>query len=359
MPTNNNIVDIFAPVSGSFVLAATMTGIYYPSGPLNTIIDWESQSAYKIKMNAPAFLPIIGPPEINKTLTMQAGWSLIPVICNYPLDAANTLEPLDLEVAKDVAGTGVLWPGMGINTLDNLDPGMAYYVLLNSGGSITFPANSDKAVVIDPTVIKLPKNPWNELRLSSFSHLIAIMFEGMQDIRPDDIIGVFSPDNNCYGVTEIGDLGQNPLITAYSDDMTTDEKDGFINGEAFSFRLYRPESQETINLEVRFDPELSEQEYFANEGLSAISSIKAGTTGIINGLVKDISIYPNPSQGIFTIEGYDKIIKIRIFNTFGDEIYTRELNLPSKVNLSFYSKGVYFVKIETDNKTYFEKLVIN
>ena len=277
MPANNNIVDVFDQVSGSFVIATTLTDVYYPSGPINTIIYWESQSAYRVKMDAPVSLQIIGPVEANKTLTLPSGWSLIPVICNYPLDAETTLAPLDLEVAKDVVGTGVLWPDMEINTLGNLYPGTAYYILLNSGGTIAFPSNSDQVVVVDPIVIELPENPWTKKILSSPTHLISIRNNGLHNIVAGDIIGVFSPDNNCYGVVTISGKGKNSLITVYSDDMSTVEKDGFLPGEQFSFKLYRPGTHEIFDLQVRFEGK-PYQGYFAKDGLSVVSRLWQSAT---------------------------------------------------------------------------------
>ena len=143
MPVHNSIIDVFDPIVGSLVIAKTETGVYFPTGLENTIGEWESQSAYKVKMDAPATLQIIGVLEANKTLALSAGWNLIPVICDYPMDAASILGTLDLELVKDVAGKGVYWPDLNINTLGNLEPGKAYYILLNTGGSITFPANAE------------------------------------------------------------------------------------------------------------------------------------------------------------------------------------------------------------------------
>lgn len=143
MPANPDIVQIFDPVSGSFVIATTLSDIYYPSESLNTIIVWESQSAYLVKMNAPATIQIIGYPESNKTVSLSAGWNLMPVICDYPVEAASLFSPVDLKVAKEVVGTQVFWPDLDINTIGDLQPGTAYYVLLNADGTVTFPANSD------------------------------------------------------------------------------------------------------------------------------------------------------------------------------------------------------------------------
>nr|NQU92466.1 S8 family serine peptidase [Bacteroidota bacterium] len=361
MPANNDITDIFSPVSGNFVIAATMNEIYYPAGPVNTIIDWESQSAYKLKMSASASLTIIGNEETNKTLALPDGWSLMPVICNYPVDAATTLAPLDLVVAKDVAGTGVLWPGMGINTLGNLNPGMAYYTLLNAGGSITFPPNSGKDVVVEPTMVKMPENPWNEIQISSSSHLIAIIAEGIEDIVIGDIIGVFSPDNWCYGITEIEDLEQNALITAYADDMTTSEKDGFTEGESFYLKSYRPETGQVYDLEAQFIPDMPNGVFFANEGLSAISQLKLSSNGVGGQASSGISIYPNPTNGIVWITGIQGYHEVTLMNNTGMILLTRENYEQDEtcIDMSSFSSGVYQVRLTGEKSTIIRKVIKN
>jgi hypothetical protein len=360
MPANNAIEDVFDPVIDDFIIAQTMTAIYYPAGPINTIIDWESQSAYKLKMDAAASLPVIGIEETNKTLALSSGWGLIPVICNHPVDAATTLAPLDLEIAKDVAGTGVLWPDMSINTLGNLNPGFAYYVLLNSAGTVTYPANSDVAVIVDPTTVKLPENPWNEINISSSSHLIAVVADGMEEILPGDVIGVFSQDGNCYGVAEVDNPNQNLVISVYANDMTTAEKDGFDTGEAFSLRLYSAATNEEYDLEVVYDQNMPNGMFFENEGLSAISQLKLSSSGIA-GQSSGISIYPNPTNDIVWLSGVKGFDEIAIINGTGKVLYMQPISEQDKISIdmSAFSNGIYQLKLTGANSTVIRKVIKN
>ncbi len=82
---------------------------------------------------------------------------------------------------------------------------------------------------------------------------------------------------------------------------------------------------------------------------------------------KNIIIYPNPSKGVFNIEVYpetqEKII-INIFNTTGTLIYneTRDATdgiIKSEVDLSSFSKGLYFIKITGTETNYCNKLIVN
>jgi len=361
MPADNDIVEVFDPVSGSFIIAATMTDFYYPAGPVNTIIDWESQSAYKLKMGAAATLPIIGTDETNKTLTLSSGWSLIPVICNYPVDAASTLSTLDLEIAKDVAGPGVLWPDMSINTLGMLTPGMAYYVLLNSGDSFTYPPNSAESTPAEPVSHKLPDHPWNSFEISSSSHIIAIVAQGMVDILPGDVIGAFAPDGFCYGVAEIGELEKNAVISVFADDATTDKKDGFDAGEPFSLKLYNPESGEEYDLEVLYDQNMPNGMLFENEGLSAVSQLKISGTGISGNTSSAISIYPNPTNDLVWVTGVKGFDELVIVNSTGRIMFTQFIEAQDKlsIDMSAFSNGIYQLKLTGSSSTVIRKIIKN
>jgi len=362
MPANDDIEDVFAPVSGDFVIATTMTGIYYPAGPVNTIFDWDSQSTYKIKMDAAATLPIIGDAETNKTLNLAAGWSLIPVIVDLPVDAATTLNPpLDLQIAKEVAGTGVLWPALGINTLGNLMPGKAYFVNLNSAGTFTYPFNSGKTSQVEPSTVDNINHPWNKFYPSPTSHLIAIIADGMEDIHQGDVIGVFAPDGSCYGVTEVGTGGQNTVISVFADDETTEEKSGFKSGEVFSLKLYSHNSGEEYDLEASYDQDMPNGMFFENEGLSVISQLKISGTSINGNMSTGISIYPNPTNDIVWISGVKNCKEFAIINSTGKTLLQGSSNDQDKISIdmSAFNNGIYQLKLTGDKSTTIRKIIKN
>lgn len=75
-----------------------------------------------------------------------------------------------------------------------------------------------------------------------------------------------------------------------------------------------------------------------------------------------INISPNPSNGIFNIDFFDNSyenISIFVFNSMGDLILRDNIGgQKSTIDLSKYSKGVYFVKIQCNKKTLIQKIVI-
>lgn len=70
-------------------------------------------------------------------------------------------------------------------------------------------------------------------------------------------------------------------------------------------------------------------------------------------------VTPNPSTGKFHIT-FDapKINNVKVLNAAGLVIYSSN-TLNSEIDLSSHSKGVYFLKIETDDKMYIKKLIVN
>jgi hypothetical protein len=141
MPSETDIATLLSDIYPELVVLQTMSEIYYPAGGVNTIQTWNSQSAYKIKVVEEVTLTIVGLPEQNKTLQLNEGWNLIPVISDEPVDVLTLFSEVsdNVIVIKSIAGVDVYWPEYDINTLINLLPGRAYFVKMSAPGSVTFP----------------------------------------------------------------------------------------------------------------------------------------------------------------------------------------------------------------------------
>ncbi len=359
MPVNNAIEDVFAPVLPDFIIAQTMTNMYYPAGPVNTIGDWLSQSAYKVKMSNAATLPVIGNEESNKVFSLSAGWNLVPVITNTPVNPVTLFGGTSLTIAKDVAGTGVYWPAFSINTLGNLIPGRAYYALLGSIGSITFPANSKDTWTGHYQEVKFPVTPWNEVKVSASSHIIVIEAEALNLLQPGDVIGAFSQNGECFGLTEIVNTSENALITAFANDVLTSTKDGFDEMEWMQYRLYRPNTDEVFDVGVEYNQQLPQTGYFSAEGLSAIRLLKLTATGTSGDIASGITIYPNPTDGSILISGISDFTQIDVVGTLGAFIQTLHTGGESSVNidLSGLQPGVYQIKLTGERGTLVKRVV--
>ena len=90
------------------------------------------------------------------------------------------------------------------------------------------------------------------------------------------------------------------------------------------------------------------------------------TVDILTGIFSDNShgyyIYPNPSKGLFNLTGFFQAVRLQITDITGKTIYTSalsDLHSERQIDLSNQPKGIYFIKIETENGTLTEKLIIH
>ena len=74
-----------------------------------------------------------------------------------------------------------------------------------------------------------------------------------------------------------------------------------------------------------------------------------------------ISVYPNPSNGIFTINTSIPLAKalIKVFSFSGEIIYTKEncFGTKNNIDISQYSKGIYYIEISEQGNAIHQKIV--
>ncbi|MBS4013289.1 MAG: T9SS type A sorting domain-containing protein [Bacteroidetes bacterium] len=81
---------------------------------------------------------------------------------------------------------------------------------------------------------------------------------------------------------------------------------------------------------------------------------------VIDPSVFNISLYPNPSRGNFTVTSDVKISEVSVFNLIGKVVYTASTDSNVvELNISGIETGIYFVKVTTENGTSTLKLQIN
>ena len=81
-----------------------------------------------------------------------------------------------------------------------------------------------------------------------------------------------------------------------------------------------------------------------------------------NDIVLDIAIYPNPTNGLFTIDtnGQFELKKIKIFSLESKLIYETEVVNNSMYEVDFYpTKGIYFIELSnSDQRKIIRKLIV-
>jgi hypothetical protein len=118
-------------------------------------------------------------------------------------------------------------------------------------------------------------------------------------------------------------------------------------------------------LEVTYDPALQNMGLFENQGLSAVKSLTLKPAGIFENTGITCEVYPNPSQGNFTLtmSSWPEKLQISVIDIKGQIIRMFE---PGKqlngsafgINLTDLPKGVYFLKLNGDGLFEMKKIVI-
>jgi len=76
--------------------------------------------------------------------------------------------------------------------------------------------------------------------------------------------------------------------------------------------------------------------------------------------ISNTIIYPNPSNGVFSIKTNISILKIEIYSSIGKLEYSSMIkNGFQQIDLRKKSKGLYSVKLLYDNRIEQRKLIIN
>jgi hypothetical protein len=82
-------------------------------------------------------------------------------------------------------------------------------------------------------------------------------------------------------------------------------------------------------------------------------------------LIFNSTLYPNPSNGLFTLSYYsDEMTEIKITNTLGELIYSEKVNRSSnqikkKIDISRQTKGIYFLQINSSTASATHKINLN
>jgi hypothetical protein len=304
----------------------------------------------------------------DPSVDLAVGWNLIPVLSSCEVPVEEVFESFSgLTIVKQVAGPYIYWPAFNINTLVSMVPGKAYFAATSSPGSVTYPGCTKSSSTKWQDTKPVNFTPWNNPHYTASSHAIAFPAEVLKSsqIQPGDFIGVFTPEGHCAGFTEISGLTSNTALVFFSNDETTPGKDGFEIGEMLQFKIYRPQSNEEIEMEITFDPTLPNMSLFENQGLSAVKSITLKPAEILENTGITSDIYPNPSHGNFSLSmsSWPENLQIHLMDASSRIIKTfkpgTKLNGETfRLNLTDLPKGVYFLKLNGDGLFEMKKIVI-
>ncbi len=184
-------------------------------------------------------------------------------------------------------------------------------------------------------------------------------------------------------IVEIGNVSSNVQIDRlnfasishpvdYSNVSTVEPINALMGGSRalLGFNVYRDDVQintATVTETEYNDPEptIGSHDYYVtavyDEGQSGPSNVVSVVVTDINEITEDnISVYPNPSDGMITIEiAQDVEYNVKIMDIRGKLVYENNITNSTKVNLAEYRKGIYLISlIDKASKDVFVKKLI-
>ena len=106
-------------------------------------------------------------------------------------------------------------------------------------------------------------------------------------------------------------------------------------------------------LEVKYDNK--EDTILSTKWLAFEGGIETGIATLTNNDNTEISIYPNPSANIITINTKDKITSVNIYNTQGKIVKTAS---QKQIQVSDLAPAIYFVEVKTKHNIYRQKIIV-
>jgi hypothetical protein len=365
VPENDTVEYLFEPVAGNLVILMDQSNIYWPSMGINTIGNWNPYTGYKIKVDTATWISFNGLEVADNSVFLDQGWNILPVLSDKSISTTETGIFTDLgdtiTIVLDIAGTDLYWPEEDIITLTLLMPGKAYMILVEENCILTFPETDN------PPAWPVPQpetfTPWREPVPSIDFHVVSISTNSLKNLKKGDVIGAFTPENICAGQLQIISKDKNLGIMLFGDDPTTTEfNEGFLEQEKIHWKVYRPSSGELYNLNITYDQAFQDRGIFRSFGMSKINNItlSPSTTFQADNLL-NICLYPNPVDEIlFIIDNMSTGFSATLQMLTLEGQLCKEILLSdpvSKINLSTFAPGIYFVRIDHPGGTVFRKIV--
>lgn len=368
-PLNKSLESLFAPWENDLIIMASLNGFYWPSGGTNTLGEWDNSSGYQVKALNGFELKLRGTAMADRNIDINNGWNLlpVPVACETPVEEVFADFP-SLTIVKEVAGTNLYWPAFNINTLENLQPGQSYFMKASDNGVVTFTECQKSLSTAKP--VSYPENftPWQNVHQSASSHIIAFPAEAFSGsgIRNGDAIGVFTLDGKCAGWMVVSSTDAPLALTAFGLDEWSSASNGFMDGEAFQFRVFSPSSGDEMLLDVAFNPALPDMGNFSPHGLSAVESLKLQPLDVSEGFNRGLNIYPNPSNGYFSLgmhtwpdKTYIQLIDTKGTITGAFVLGQNENGYSHAFDFTHLPNGIYYLQVTGSEWATVRKVVIS
>ena len=317
-------------------------GMWY--GQLNSICN---EQMYKVRTSAPLTSELNGTPAVpsDHPITINNNWNWIGFPYNHEVSvevAMSGFTPNHLDQIKSLnngyatyynTGSVSMWYG----TLNTLIPGDGYMYKSTSTETKTLTFQTGRGETVAENIT--PQGNVFFPEETSFSDNMTVTavveLEGNELRNSEYEVAVFV-GNECRGSVKM---------------MYVEPLDRY-----FAFLLIAGDEEQTMRFVLTDGKETSwSNDYLTYSSDATIGDLAEptvlhfGPLGVNDNNDQYVNVFPNPTNGIFNIEG-NNIRKVEIINAYGQILYSKEIKAENiQLDLSNYSIGTYLLRVVTDN----------
>ena len=314
----------------------------FPSYAINDIGDWNVLEGYKVKAFSPFTLTLgCTKVEPDTPIVLSAGWTIIPYLKDQPLDAAIALASLNPNIILVKDGSGLAYfPLYGINDIGDMLPGQGYQLKLFNEDTLVYPATGKTSSSV---AYRKPADPqyYDKVFNTGNNATIIIPVGSVEGLKHGDEVGIFSKEGILAGAAVYED--NNLAVAVWGDDLATDEVDGLVTAEDFTFRIWRAIEQVERTVKVTY---ASGDINYQDDGVSILKKLEVTST--LAG--PELHIYPNPTDGTLNVSyelTRNEPVMLSIFDVYGKELLRKEVTDNGEgrhvitIDLTPFSSGLY------------------
>ena len=311
-------------------------------GTLNAI---NNEQMYKIRTSAACNATIVGYATMpsNHPISINNGWNWIGFPCgqNVSVDVAMSgFMPENNDIIKGRNGYTTYYSdgnyNMWYGTLSTFEPGTGYMYRSNSSTQKTLVFQTGRGDAANANIT--PENnvfrPAEEDYADNMT-LTAVVELGGEELRSEGYELAAFVGEECRGSVRLMYIEP---IDRYIAFLT-------IFGEQEEDLHFRLTDGAVSNLST------DRLAYVADGIVGSLDNpfvVHFETMDVNESASKDVKVYPNPSEGIFNIEGQN-IRKVEVFNAFGQPVYSEETESGfMKLDLTNRAAGIYLIRIVTN-----------
>jgi parallel beta-helix repeat protein len=359
--------------SGNLIKMQNESGNSYENwgilgGWINNLGSVQNTEGYKVMVANNCTIQITGQQIVTPlAISLNVGWNIISFPKADILDAKmivqslidqNALVKVQDEIGNSIEDWGIY--GGWKNGIGNFIPGKGYRVKVSKNSILTILDSYPKSAAIP--VYSEQTLHFHSLADGNGSDHMNINLVGLSQsgLEVGDELAAFDGDL-CVGTLKITDQhlmeGTCSLIASCSTDSL--QKDGFFEGSSIQLQLWNQTSGKVSPIQVSLLSGSSK--YLKNDSmLGKLKSLTTSATNLVD--MTKIEVFPNPSQGRFTVNFSDipdAGSRIDVLDLSGRRIATHLITgISEELDITGQAAGLYLVKSILGLKESINKIVI-